>query len=110
MEDRYKVLLQPIVSGVVRDVEKGLSPATISARFHLTLIRLFADLCEVIRRDSGLSRVALSGGVFQNSILLTGLIQTLTERGFEVFCHRLVPTNDGGISLGQALIAACFIH
>jgi hydrogenase maturation protein HypF len=50
--------------------------------------------------------VVLSGGVFQNARLLTGLIPALAARGFEVYSHRLVPTNDGGIALGQAVIAA----
>ncbi|RLC32276.1 hypothetical protein DRH13_01935 [Candidatus Woesebacteria bacterium] len=72
----------------------------------MTLICLFSELCEVIRKESGLNRVVLSGGVFQNSLLLTGLIQKFEEKSFEVFTHHLVPTNDGGISLGQAMVAA----
>jgi hydrogenase maturation protein HypF len=102
----YRVMPQPIVCGVARDMEKRRNPAEISAKFHLTLIRLFSELCKVIRDDSGLNRIVLSGGVFQNSIFLTGLIESLEEKGFDVFSHSQVPTNDGGISLGQALIAA----
>ena len=63
-------------------------------------------LCAVIRKDRGLNRVVLSGGVFQNSILLNGMIDALEERGFSVFSHQQVPTNDGGIALGQAVVAA----
>ncbi len=55
--------------------------------------------------DCGLRRVALSGGVFQNARLLAGLVERLGADGFEVYTHRLVPSNDGGISLGQALVA-----
>jgi hydrogenase maturation protein HypF len=67
---------------------------------------LFADICDVVRKESGLKRVVLSGGVFQNSILLTGLIKTLEENNFRVFANSKVPTNDGGICLGQAMVAA----
>jgi len=102
----YRILPAPIIRGVVKDIQMGLPAAEISARFHRTLIELFADLCDTIRSERGLDRVVLSGGVFQNSILLSGLIQTLTEKNFEVYSHRKVPTNDGGIALGQAIVAA----
>lgn len=105
-EDVHRVLLQPIVRGVVDDLAKGVRPSTISSKFHTTLIRMFSELCDVIRMESGLDRVALSGGVFQNSILLTGLIQALKEKNFHVITHTRVPANDGGISLGQAMVAA----
>ncbi len=72
----------------------------------MTLIKLFSELCEVIRKESGLNRIVLSGGVFQNSILLTGLIKSLEGKNFEVYTHTKVPANDGGISLGQAMVAA----
>ena len=105
-KDGYIVLLEPIIRGVVKDMEKGVHPSEISSKFHMTLICLFSELCEVIRKESGLNRVVLSGGVFQNSILLTGLIRKLEKKSFEVFTHHLVPTNDGGISFGQAMVAA----
>jgi hydrogenase maturation protein HypF len=105
-EDGYRILAHPIIRGVVRDIENRVSPAVISARFHQTVIRMAAGLCRVIRQDTGLSRVALSGGVFQNVILLSGLIRELSADRFEVFSHTLVPANDGGISLGQAVCAA----
>ncbi|HUV51140.1 MAG TPA: carbamoyltransferase HypF [Anaerolineae bacterium] len=102
----HRIFLQPIISGIVNDMERGISPSTISGKFHNTIIALFSELCEVIRKENGLNRVALSGGVFQNSILLSGLIKGLKQRGFQVITHSLVPANDGGISLGQAMIAA----
>jgi len=105
-EDGYQILPHQIIQGVVWDIEKHVSPAVISARFHQTIIRMATALCRVIRQDSGLNRVALSGGVFQNAILLKGLIRELSADRFEVFSHSLVPTNDGGISLGQAVCAA----
>jgi len=105
-EGGYQILPHPIIQGVVRDMEKRVSPAVISARFHRTVIDMAAALCRVIRQDSGLNRVALSGGVFQNALLLKGLIRELSADRFEVFSHTLVPANDGGISLGQAVCAA----
>jgi len=108
-QDFYQVMVPPIIRAVVRDVQEGVAAAEIGARFHLTLIRLFADLCAAIRADSGLNRVALSGGVFQNAILASGLEQALSAKGFEVYSHRQVPANDGGISLGQAVIGAAMV-
>lgn len=102
----HKIFLQPIISGIVNDMEMGVHPSTISGKFHNTVIVLFSELCEVIRKENSVSRVALSGGVFQNSIILSGLIKGLEQRGFQVITHTLVPANDGGISLGQAMIAA----
>ena len=80
--------------------------AEISAKFHRTLIRLFAEFCVFLRRDNDLNRIVLSGGCFQNATLLSGLIQTLHDNKFEVFTHQQVPANDGGISLGRAVVAA----
>ncbi len=102
----HQILTRPIICGVAEDVAQGIAPAVISCKFHQTLIRMFSDLCEVIRKENGLNRVVLSGGVFQNSLLLTGLINALAKIKFKVFSHNKVPANDGGISLGQALVAA----
>ncbi|MGE5255419.1 MAG: carbamoyltransferase HypF [Hyphomicrobiales bacterium] len=102
----WRIMSAPIIRGVVGDIRKGLSVSAISVKFHNTLVLIFRDLCELIRRQRDLNRVVLSGGVFQNARLLTGLIPALAARGFEVYSHRLVPTNDGGIALGQAVIAA----
>ena len=105
----YRVLPAPIIQGVVDDIIAGKPVGEISIRFHRTLIQLFAELCVVIGKERELSRVVLSGGVFQNLILLTGLTRALEEKGFTVFSHQQVPTNDGGISLGQAVVAAAKI-
>ena len=102
----HRILTEPMVRGVVQDVADRRSTAEISARFHMTLVNLFADLCDRIRRDTGLDRVALSGGSFQNTMLLAGLVRALTQRRFTVYTHSRVPANDGGISLGQAVAAA----
>ncbi|MFO8049961.1 MAG: carbamoyltransferase HypF, partial [Desulfosudaceae bacterium] len=97
---------RPIISGIVADLKTGVSPAEISTRFHLSLVRMYARRCDLIRSETGLNRVALSGGVFQNALFLKGLLANLEKKGFQVFTPSLVPANDGGISLGQALVAA----
>jgi hydrogenase maturation protein HypF len=105
-DDAHRIPTGPIIRGVVDDVVKGKPIGEISSRFHRTLICLFTDLCVLIGKERELNRVVLSGGVFQNSILLTGLTRALEEKNFKVFSHQLVPTNDGGIALGQAVVAA----
>ncbi len=105
-ENPFKIPTAPMIRGIVKDLGTGGSVADISAKFHRTLVCLFADLCAVIRKERGLDRVVMSGGVFQNAILLTGLTAELRKRSFTVFSHRLVPTNDGGLALGQAAAAA----
>jgi hydrogenase maturation protein HypF len=95
--------------GVVRtateDLLEGLAPATVSAKFHQGVAALVASVARRVREERRINRVVLSGGVFQNMLLLGRARRALTSDGFEVFTHRRVPTNDGGISLGQAAIA-----
>jgi hydrogenase maturation protein HypF len=95
-----------IIRGVVHDLIGGLAVPEISGRFHATLVRLFTDLCAQLARQTGTRTVALSGGVFQNRLLLEGLSRSLEAAGLTVLSHRQVPTNDGGIALGQAAVAA----
>jgi len=103
---RGPIPVRPIIAGVVSAIARGASAPEISARFHWTVIRLFADICTQLRKETGLDRVALSGGVFQNRVLLKGLTDALETKGFLVYSHRLVPSNDGGLALGQAVAAA----
>ena len=105
-KEGLRILPAPIIRGVVKDIQNRVPVARIGAKFHSTLIYLFADLCDLIRESRGLNRVVLSGGCFQNATLLSGLIQALEKRNFQIFSHHQVPTNDGGISLGQAVVAA----
>jgi hydrogenase maturation protein HypF len=95
----------PIVRAVVDDLIASVPAATISTRFHDTMAHAMAKVCARVRDRTGLRRVVLSGGVFQNAILLGRARQVLAHDGFEVFSHHLVPANDGGISLGQAAVA-----
>jgi hydrogenase maturation protein HypF len=101
-----RIFTAPIIRGVVDDVVKGKPIGEISSRFHRTLISLFTDLSVQIGKEHKLKRVVLSGGVFQNLILLSGLTRELARKNFNVFSHQQVPTNDGGICLGQAVVAA----
>jgi hydrogenase maturation protein HypF len=95
-----------VIRGVVSDVRAGISPAVIGARFHNGLALMIRDVCVRLRDESDLNEVALSGGVFQNITLLGCVLPLLREAGFTVYTHCLVPPNDGGLALGQAVIAA----
>jgi hydrogenase maturation protein HypF len=101
-----QIHLSPLIKGVVNDLIDGRPEAHISARFHATLVDLFARMCHTLRDETGIDNVALSGGVFQNMIMLNRLSQRLETMGFEVLTHKRVPANDGGIALGQAVVAA----
>jgi hydrogenase maturation protein HypF len=104
-DDRFVIFQAPIVRGVVSDLKDGMDRGEISWRFHNTLAQVFTQVCVKVRDRRKLNRVVLSGGVFQNAFLLDGLEKKLTESGFEVYTHSLVPTNDGGIALGQTVVA-----
>ena len=99
------VRLAPLVAGVLADLEAGRGAGHVGSRLHATLAALVLDLCRRVRAAEGLGVVALSGGVFQNR-LLTELCEGALERdGFTVLTHAAVPANDGGLSLGQAMVA-----
>lgn len=102
----YRVQGPALVRAVVEDLHSGAAPATVAARFHNTLAQGIVEVCSAIHADTGLSLVALSGGVFQNLLLLERTVSGLTACGFRILTHTRVPTNDGGISFGQAVIAA----
>ena len=89
-----------------RIVKETAAPAVVAARFHNTLAEAIHEMCLRMRRESGLNRVCLSGGTFQNMRLLGLTARALRASGFDLFLHRNVPPNDGGIALGQAVIAA----
>jgi len=109
-EDAGKVSVAPIIRGVVGDIQRKAHPSEVSMKFHNTLIRMFTDSCIDVRRHKGFNQVALSGGVFQNALLLSGLTNRLESRGFEVLSHTQVPSNDGGIALGQAVVADAILN
>ncbi len=102
----FRLAGEDLVRDCVAELTAGVAPAAIAARFHNGLADLVVAACRRVRDDEGLSTVALSGGVFQNALLLRRCRTGLTAAGFRVLTHRQVPPNDGGISLGQAAIAA----
>jgi hydrogenase maturation protein HypF len=101
-----QVRLGPLLARIVTDVQAGVSPGAIGRCFHRTLAEIVRTVCTRVREREGLTTVALSGGCWQNRLLLAVTVNRLQEVGFTVYVHRQVPANDGGISLGQAVVAA----
>jgi hydrogenase maturation protein HypF len=95
-----------ILEGMLRDIDEGKNNQLIAGRFHETIARIIRNVCNHIRSERSLNKVCLSGGVFQNSRLLNRTLALLAEDNFECYFNSVVPTNDGGISLGQAVVAA----
>lgn len=98
--------MRPMIRELVWDIRKGVNNAVIASRFHNTMAAVVSQMCGRIRQMDGLNRVCLSGGTFQNIYLLERSVTKLRANGFEVFLHSEVPPNDGGIALGQAVIAS----
>jgi hydrogenase maturation protein HypF len=96
----------PLMRAVAEDLQRNVPIARIAGRFHRSIAELLAMACVRAREQTGLGIVALSGGVFQNRLLLEQLLARLEELGFQAYINRRVPTNDGGLSLGQLAVAA----
>ncbi len=96
----------PLLRAIVADVRQGVPIPHIVGRFHRTIADMLAEMCCRVRAQTGLHVVALSGGVFQNRLLLEQLVGQLEEGEFQVLINRRVPANDGGLSLGQVAVAA----
>ncbi len=103
----YPIIIDPapVLRGVVSDLRRGVDRAVISAKFHNTIADIIVGVSQAARERTGINRVALSGGVFQNMYLLGRTLDGLERQGFEALIHHQVPANDGGIALGQAVIA-----
>ena len=97
---------KPLFDWLLKDIRQHANVAEMSRKFHNGLALVLVDLAERIRDRTKLNRVCLSGGCFLNVLLLETMIAELRERSFEVYFHTEVPAGDGGISLGQAVIAA----
>jgi hydrogenase maturation protein HypF len=95
----------PMFQALIADQRAGIPISNISAKFHIGLAISIFEICQKMRTQFGVHTVALSGGVWQNITLLTKTIHLLKRQGFNVLVHHQVPTNDGGLSLGQAVIA-----
>ena len=109
-KDESIIRAESVIRSAVEDILGGVPPAEISAKFHLGVADLIVSMALKIRDKEKLNRVALSGGVFQNVYLLSASLSGLENAGFEVLTHCRVPTNDGGISLGQAAIANALLN
>jgi len=100
----------PWVGQMVADITNHMPRGRIAARFHLTLCDMMVDAAVRVGRETGLDRVVLSGGVFNNDTVFSRIRRMLEARGFRVFTHSIVPCGDGGIALGQAMAAAALQH
>ena len=103
--DGDSVDFRPAIEGIVREVREGTPAGAIAARFHNTVAEAIVEVCRRLRAEEKLNRVCLSGGTFQNMKLLARTLAGLRRLEFEVFIHAQVPPNDGGIALGQAVVA-----
>jgi hydrogenase maturation protein HypF len=104
-QDGAVIGLRKLLGAIQADLAAGLSQAEIGWRFHHTIAEMIVTVCQRIAAETGLGTVALSGGCFQNRLLLELVLPRLERAGFRVLLHRQVPCNDGGISLGQAALA-----
>lgn len=95
-----------LVRAAAEDLVARVSPAVIAGRFHNGLVAAIGHTCARLRDRTGVTTVALSGGVFQNMLLLDRTVKLLSDKGFRVLTHVRIPPNDGGISFGQAAVAA----
>ena len=96
----------PVIAAAAADVQSGVDAAVISARFHIAVARLVIDVAMYTRDRTSANTVALSGGVFLNALLSSLTVDGLTEVGFQVLRHRLVPPSDAGLALGQLVVGA----
>lgn len=105
-EHTTEIDFRPVIRAVAADLGAGLGTAEISRRFHSAVVGLVRDRAGEECRAAGIERVVLSGGVFLNEFLLVNSLLELRAAGLSAHAHRLVPTNDGGIALGQVMVAA----
>jgi [NiFe] hydrogenase maturation protein HypF len=106
----FQIEYKDIINGVIEDLQRKVSKSIISAKFHNTISALTCDLVFTISHIYELNEVVLSGGVFENQYLLKAIYSNLTERGFRVYYNSRTPINDGGISLGQMVVANAIIE
>jgi hydrogenase maturation protein HypF len=104
-DDRCVIQTKPMFSKIVGDLVHQAPVGVISRRFHDGLVETFGRIAACIRERTSLDRVCLSGGTFHNSYLLTHLVHRLEDQGFRVYTQKEVPAGDGGLGLGQALVA-----
>ncbi|MCH0538537.1 carbamoyltransferase HypF [Streptomyces sp. MUM 203J] len=96
---------RPVIRAMAADLAAGVPVTTVSRRFHTAVVDMVREHCAAVRERTGVNQVVLSGGVFLNEFLLLNCLTGLTADGFDTYVHRQVPTNDGGIALGQVMVA-----
>jgi hydrogenase maturation protein HypF len=101
-EGSYILDPDPAIAAMVEDIQRKVTASCISSRFHTTVARMILEMLTRMRGETGINEVVLSGGVFQNALLADLAVSLLEGKDFAVLTHRLVPSNDGGVSLGQA--------
>ncbi len=94
---------RPMIREIIKEKHEGVFEEDIARKFHNTVVDIIVSAAGLLRDRTGITKVALSGGVFQNAILLEGTFHKLKEHGFIPLIHQIVPSNDGGISLGQVV-------
>jgi hydrogenase maturation protein HypF len=104
-DDRAQIDMRAMIEDIVQDLARSKSAGYIAACFHNTVAAAVVEVCRKIRERDQVKRVCLSGGSFQNAYLLKRAVEGLRRADFEVYLHAVVPPNDGGIALGQAVIA-----
>lgn len=104
-DEGYIINTSKIIRGIINDINSGVNHGIISKRFHNTVIDFTVKMCSILREALNINKVVLSGGVFQNEIILKGIYVELSYKGFEVYTHKSIPCNDSGICLGQIVIA-----
>jgi hydrogenase maturation protein HypF len=108
-KEPWQIDMRPAIAALVHEALAKIETAVMAAKFHNTLVAVIMELCLRLRKAERLNRVCLSGGTFQNMYLLKRAFSRLGQCGFEVFINSKVPTNDGGISFGQSVVANAVI-
>ncbi len=103
------VRLREMIRGLCADIAAQTAPAVVALRFHRSVAIIISQVCLLLAREAGIETVALSGGVFQNALLLRLTVPLLEQAGLRVLMHHAVPCNDGGVSLGQAALAGALL-
>jgi hydrogenase maturation protein HypF len=106
----WEIDMRPAIERLVREIQMKTSLGLMAAKFHNTLVAVIVEVCRRLSDADGLNLVCLSGGTFQNAHLLGRIVPALRNSGFAVYLNRKVPTNDGGIALGQAAVANAIVQ
>lgn len=97
---------EPVIKGIVKDMGEGMDKSEISMKFHNAVCDMIKDVCKLLKKKYKIKNVCMTGGVFQNKYLAIRVKPMLEKEGFNVYGHKNIPTHDGGIALGQAILAA----